>query len=155
MAAGTGYVYRKAVSNMMGGSEAGDTFDIDWLSDTIKVALMTSSYTPNQDTDELWSAISSNEISGVGNNYSASTLASKTVGEATSGKTIFDTTATTVFTATGGDIGPASYAVVYDETDGTLLTYIDFSGSPQTATDGNTFTITWDTTNGVFAGTVA
>jgi len=155
MATGTGKVYTRTISNVFGGADAGDSYSSDFLSNTIKVALMAATYTPNQNTDELWSAISSNELAN-GNGYTTGgeTLGSKTVTEGTN-SVIFDTTATTVWTATGGDIGPASYAVVYDSTTGILLSYIDFSGSPQTATDGNTLTITWDATNGVFKGTTS
>ena len=155
MATGTGYVYTKAIANVFGGESEGESYSSHFLSNTIKVALLGSGYTPNQDTDELWSAISSNELAN-GNGYTTGgeTLGSKTVTAGTN-SVIFDTTATTTWTASGGDIGPASYAVVYDSTSGILLSYIDFSASPQTATSGNTFTITWDATNGVFKGTVA
>lgn len=37
--------------------------DIDLLNDNIRVALLTSSYTPNIDTDTFWSDISANEAS--------------------------------------------------------------------------------------------
>lgn len=43
--------------------------EIDWVNDTVRAILMTSSYTPNQDTDQYWSDISANEFSG--GSYSA------------------------------------------------------------------------------------
>lgn len=54
-----------------------------------------------------------------------------------------------VWTATGGSIGPASYAALWFNTtndiDGAgLVSVKDSSGSPQTATDGNTMTYVVD-----------
>jgi hypothetical protein len=71
-------VYGKAFANLLGGESAGETFAVDWLSDTIKVLLTTSSYVPNLDTHETKADIT-NEVTGT--NYSAggNTLASKTL----------------------------------------------------------------------------
>lgn len=38
--------------------------EIAWVSDTVHAVLLTSSYTPNQDTDQYWSDISTYEFSG-------------------------------------------------------------------------------------------
>ena len=48
----------------------------------------------------------------------------------------------TVFTASGGSIGPFRYAVLYDDTStgDKLIGYLDY-GTALTITDGNTFTI--------------
>lgn len=48
------------------------TTPINWSSDAIKIALVTSSYTPALDTDVFWSAASANEVSSSGS-YTAST----------------------------------------------------------------------------------
>jgi hypothetical protein len=40
--------------------------EIDWDSDTIKVALLSSSYTPNQDTHDYFDDVSANEVTGTG-----------------------------------------------------------------------------------------
>src|SRR3989304_709183 len=58
------YVYSKAFANLMGGESAGDAFAVDYLSDTIKAMLCSSSYTPNQDTDEVIDTPDAAEISG-------------------------------------------------------------------------------------------
>jgi hypothetical protein len=45
-------------------------------------------------------------------------------------------------TATGADIGPADFAVLYDSSSGNVLAFYDFEGS-QTAPDGKSFGIVW------------
>lgn len=57
------------------------------------------------------------------------------------------TASNAVWTATGGSIGPASYAAIWvsatnDITTAGLLSVDDMSASPQTATVGNTMTLT-------------
>lgn len=71
MATGTWYFYgngRKFISN--------GSIDLD--TDTIKVALATSSYTPNKDTHNYFDDIT-NEVSGTGYTAGGATLASKTI----------------------------------------------------------------------------
>lgn len=120
---------------------------IDLDTDTIKVMLVTSSYTPDIDAHTKRSDIT-NEVSGTGYTSGGAALANKTVtANNTSDRGVFDaddlvwTTAT--ITARGAVIyksrGGASSA---DE----LLAYIDF-GSDKTSTAGD-FTITWDS-NGI------
>jgi hypothetical protein len=146
-------IYGKLGANIFGGETAGETVAIDYLSDTIKVSLHTSTYSPVQDSDEFFD-VATNELSAV-NGYTAggATLGSKTstyVGA--SNKTVHDA-ADTSWTASGGDIGPFRYAVIYKST-GTastspLIGYVDFTAN-QTITSGNTGTIVWDATDGVF-----
>ena len=127
--------------------------EVDWDSDTIKVMLCTSAYTPNQDTHIYKSSVT-NEVTGTGYTAGGATLASKTI--------TYDT-ATNVVILDAADVTWASstitarYAVVYDDagaSDATkvLLGYVDF-GSDQSSTAGN-FTLTWDAT-GIFRVTVA
>jgi hypothetical protein len=71
-------VFGKALANLLGGEVSGDTFAIDYLSDTIKVSLHTSSWTPNLDTNEVFSD-ATNEVSGTGYTAGGVTLASKTI----------------------------------------------------------------------------
>ncbi len=54
--------------------------EIDWDTDVIKVALVTSSYTPAQDTHDYWDDVSANEASGTGYTAGGATLGSKTQG---------------------------------------------------------------------------
>ena len=127
--------------------------EIDWDTDTIKVALCTSSYTPDQDADEYYDDIT-NEVAN-GNGY--------TTGGATLGtKTNTYTGATNVSKFDAADVTwssstiTARYAVIYCST-GTastsaLIGYVDF-GEDKVSDNGN-FTITWDAA-GIFTATVA
>jgi hypothetical protein len=127
--------------------------EVDFDSDTIKVALLTSSYTPNQDTHDYFNDVSTNEVTGTGYTAGGITLSSKTA--------TYDS-GTNVIVLDAADVTwssstiTARYAVVYDST-GTastsaLIGYVDF-GSDQSSTNGN-FTITWDST-GIVRITVA
>lgn len=127
--------------------------EVDFDSDTIKVALLTSSYTPDQDAHDYFNDVSSNEVSGTGYTAGGNTLASKTATyDSANNVVILDAADTTWASSTI----TARYAVVYDST-GTastsaLIGYVDF-GSDQSSTNGN-FTITWDST-GIVRITVA
>jgi len=124
--------------------------EIDWGTDTIKVMLTTSAYTPNQATHQYKSDVT-NEVTGTGYTAGGATLASKTE-VITSGVKVFDAADTTWAGATL----TARYAVIYDSTgtDATsaLIGYIDF-GVDVPAVSG-AFTITWDA-GGIFTGTIA
>lgn len=78
MAKFRGFRYGKAIANAFGGEVAGDAFQTDFLSDTIKVMLTTSTYSPNLDTHETKADVT-NEISGTGYTAGGVTLASKTI----------------------------------------------------------------------------
>jgi hypothetical protein len=128
--------------------------EIDLDSDTIKVMLCTSSYTPNQDTHQYKSDVT-NEITGTGYTAGGATLGSPAVAY---------NTGTNVFNFDGADVSwtsatftGARYAVVYDATPGSdatrpLISYVDF-GADQNVTAG-TFTLTWDST-GIVTVTVS
>jgi hypothetical protein len=126
--------------------------EVDWDTDTIKVALTTSSYTPNQDTHDYFNDVT-NEVSGTGYTAGGNTLASKTITYDDANNVIVLDAADTTW---GSSTITARYAVVYAST-GTastspLIGYVDF-GSDQSSTNGN-FTITWDST-GIVRVTVA
>lgn len=114
--------------------------EIDLDTDTIKVALCTSTYTPNQATHAYFSSIT-NEVSGTGYTAGGATLASKTVN--TSSLTFtFDAADTSWATSTI----TARYAIIYDST-GTaatsaLIGYVDFGAD--VVSSGGTFSIVWD-----------
>ena len=125
--------------------------EVDWDTDTIKVALVTSSYTPAQDTHDYWDDVSANEASGTGYSAGGATLASKTVGyTAGTNVTKFDAADVSWTTSTI----TARYAVVYVATGNAatsaLIAYVDF-GSDQSSSAG-TFSIVWDAA-GIFTTT--
>lgn len=129
--------------------------EVDFDSDTIKVALLTNAYTPNQDTHDYYDDVVSNEVAATGG-YTAGgiTLTSKTVTyDAGTNVIVLDAADVTWSASTI----TARYAVVYDDTPATnatkpLIGYVDF-GSDQSSSSGN-FTITWDAT-GIVRITVA
>jgi hypothetical protein len=128
--------------------------EVDYDTDTIKVALLTSSYTPNQDTHDYLDDVVANEVSGTGYTAGGATLASKTLTyDGANNVTVLDA-ADVTWSASSIT---ARYAVIYDATPGTnatrpLIGYVDF-GSDQSSTAGD-FTITWDST-GIVRLTVA
>ncbi len=64
--------------------------DIDWVSDTIHAILVTSSYTPDQDSHDFRNDIT-NEITGTGYTAGGQALASKTVTQDnTNNRAVFD-----------------------------------------------------------------
>ena len=126
---------------------------IDLNSDTIKVALATSAYTPDQDAHDFFNDVT-NEVTGTG----------YTAGGATLGSPTFSYTgASNTFAFDGADVSwptstiTARYAIVYDSTPGTaatnpLIGYVDFGAD--VSTTAGTFTITWDAA-GIFTVTVS
>lgn len=128
--------------------------EVDYDTDTIKVVLLTSSYTPNQDTHDYLDDVVANEVSGTGYTAGGATLASKTLTyDGANNVTVLDAADVTWSASTI----TARYAVIYDASPGTnatrpLIGYVDF-GSDQSSTAGD-FTITWDST-GIVRLTVA
>lgn len=120
--------------------------EVDFDTDTIKVALVGSAYTPNQDSHDYWDDVSANEVTGTGYTAGGATLA---------GKSVTYDSASNVIVLDANDVVWASstitarYAVIYDDAGATsaqkvLIGYVDF-GSDQSSTNGN-FTVTWDAT---------
>lgn len=117
--------------------------NINLVSDTIKVALCTSSYTPNIDSHTVFSDIT-NEVSGTGYSAGGATLGSQAwVQDNTNDLAWLDAADTSWSSSTI----TARYAIIYKST-GTastspLIGYIDFGGDKTTSSD--TFYIQWDT----------
>lgn len=126
--------------------------EIDLDTDTIKVALATSSYTPAQDTHDYFNDVT-NEVTGTGYSAGGATLASKAVTYTGGTNTFaFDAADTSWTTSTI----TARYAVVYKST-GTastspLICYIDFGAD--VSSSAGTFSLTWDSA-GICTVTVA
>lgn len=118
--------------------------EIDLLSDTIKVALTTSSYTPNQDTDDYFDDVT-DEVSGTNYTAGGATLANDTL-TYTSGTNVMKYDGDDVSWASS-TISNARTAVIYDATpasDATrpLIGYATFNAD--VSTSAGTLTITWD-----------
>jgi len=112
---------------------------INLSTDTFKIGLTTSSYTPNLATNTVVGDVT-NEVSG--NGYAQQTLASVTYSQ-TGGVATFDF-ANPVFTASGGSIVARRF-FIYDDTTaskwliGTGL--LDSTNADVTTTAGNTLTM--------------
>jgi hypothetical protein len=128
--------------------------EADLDSDSIKVALLTSSYTPNQTTHGYYSDVSAYEAVGTGYTQGGQALAGKVLNVDTANKVVvFDANDVTWANSTI----TARYAVVYDDSGATastkaLIGYIDLV-SDQASNNGN-FVIQWDAT-GILRLTVA
>lgn len=116
--------------------------EIDYDTDTIKVMLCTSAYTPDQDAHIYKSSVT-NEVTGTGYTAGGATLASKTITYTGASNTITLDAADVTWSSS---TITARYAVIYDSTgtDATsaLIAYVDF-GADVSSSGGN-FTITWD-----------
>lgn len=127
--------------------------EIDFDSDDIKVMLVASSYTPNQDTHAYVSDLSG-EVSGTGYTAGGAALASKSIAyDGTNNVVVLDANDVTWANSTV----TARYAVIYDNTPATnatkpLIAYVDFV-TDQSSTNGD-FTIQWDAT-GIARVTIA
>lgn len=137
----TAYWYGQGLLNMAAGSAA-------WTGGTVKVALTTSSYTPNQDTHDFFNDVT-NELS-TGGGYTAG-------GAAVANRSLNYDSASNVLSLRCDDLswtsftGTARYAVVYKDTGvgstSPLFGYIDLGGD-QVVTSG-TFTLDFSATDGV------
>ena len=120
--------------------------EISMSADTFKVMLV-NAYTFDA-TDDVVSDLGAVQVAN-GNGYTTGgqTLANKSYAY-TSGVTKFDAD-DAFWTASGGNIGPATGAVIYDSTQSNrLVCYIDFGGS-ETAGDDTDFKITFNS-SGIF-----
>lgn len=117
--------------------------EIDLDTDSIKVMLCTSSYTPNQDTHRYKSDVT-NEVTGTGYTAGGAALASVVVAY-NAGTNTWSLDAAD--TAWASSTITARYAVIYDSSPGSdatrpLIAYIDF-GADVISSSG-AFTLQWD-----------
>lgn len=120
--------------------------DVDWVADTIKVALVASTYTPDQDTHDFFDDVDQDEISGTGYTTGGATLGNKTrtYDSGTNKITLDADDITTDWTSASFT---ARYAVIYKSRGGAasadeLIGWVDFGGD-QTVS-GGTFSIAWN-----------
>ena len=151
MAAGNWVVFGPALEAI-----AKNTLDLDTA--TFRMALVTSSYTPNQGTDAAWSSISGNEVAAGGGYSTHGKLLTVTVNRTTNVVTVdWDDQSWAAATIT------AKYAVVVNDAnaDGSLaagdvpLAYLDLdtSGGSLSSTSAP-FTVN-NNASGAFALTAA
>lgn len=120
---------------------------IDLSSDTIKVALVTSTYTPSADNHDFFDDIT-NEVSGTGYTAGGATLASKTTTQDnTDDEAVFDAADVTWTTSSIVARGAVIYKSTGVASTSPLIAYVDF-GADKTS-DGGTFQITWNS-EGIF-----
>lgn len=110
--------------------------EIHWVNDTFRASMVSSSYTPNQDTDQYWSDVSANEVG------SAETITNTAVTQDdTNDRAIWDCD-DIQFT---GFTGTFRYMVVYQWTGSAstsrLVRIIDLEGADVTLVNG-TYDIT-------------
>lgn len=128
-------LYGNGVKNMCNGT-------VDYDTDTIKMALTTSSYTPNQDTHEFFDDVT-NEVVGTGYTADGATIGTKAITvDTTNDQVEFDCADITWSSSTI----TARYGVLYKDT-GTastspLIAYFDFGADKSSS--GGDFTLTVD-----------
>jgi hypothetical protein len=136
--------YGTPIKNIFNGANP-----VDWDSDTIKVALCTASYTPDQDAHDFFNDVT-NELAGE-NGYTAggATLTGTEVSyDAATNQTRLKATNNPSWKAEGASL-TARYAIIYKST-GTgstspLLGYVDL-GASVTVPAGGKFTLELDAT---------
>jgi len=116
---------------------------IDLSADTIKVILMNTTFSFDQDADATYSDVSADELS-TGNGYTAggATLTSLSLSEDDTDDRAEMTCDDVQWDASGGSIGATGAAIIYDDTtaDDTVILCIDF-GTDYTIPDGSSFAL--------------
>ena len=135
--------YANGVAAAFGSTGAGGAPNIDYLSDTINIALLTNAYTPNYATHAFFSDVVANEASGTGYSAGGTTLGTKTL--TVTAANLWATTAATSTAYTLGRIvrpsaanGYVYRATVAGTSGGSAPTWPTVVG--QTVTDGS---VTW------------
>lgn len=128
-------IYNAFKKNIMNGG-------IDLDTNTIKVMLVTLSYTPDQDTHEDRADVT-NEVSGTGYSAGGATLANTAVTQDnTDNEGVFDADDVTWSSSSITARGAVLYKSTGTASTDLLICYLDF-GSDKTSSSGN-FTIQWN-----------
>lgn len=128
-------IYNAFKKNIMNGG-------IDLDTNTMKVALVTSAYTPNQDTHEDMADVT-NEITGTGYSAGGATIGSSTVtADNTDNEGVWDGADVTWTTATITARGAVIYKSTGVAANDLLVCYLDFSTDQSSS--GADFTIAWN-----------
>jgi len=129
---------------------------IDWVGDTLKGALLTATYTPDQDAHDFYSDLTNELSTGGGYTAGGASLSNKSVAyDSATNRTRLKADPTVW--GPGATFGPFRFLVLYKDT-GTgstspLVLYVDF-GADINVTNG-TFSAVWDATDGAFYHAVA
>lgn len=145
-------LFGKFGANIMGGEVAGDAFQMDYLSDTIKASLHTTSYVPNIDTHEVFADATSELSTANGYTAGGATLASKTASYNATGNVTTFGCALITWTASGAGI-TFRYVVFRDATIASepLIGYLDCTS--QTVPSGQPLNV--DPSSGLWTHAVA
>lgn len=115
-------------------------------SDTLKVALTNTA--PTVASDTVWNTTVA-PAPAAANGYTAGGNTITTTSSAQTTGTYKLVLADSVFTASGGSIGPFRYVILYNSTaSNAVIGYYDY-GSSITLADTETFTVDFDAANGV------
>lgn len=144
MTAVNSYAEYDYFKTFLGGGVSSGQAPIDFLSDTIKAAWVTNSYTPSLTAHDFWDDVVASEVAnGDGYTTGGETLASKTVSAPSAGTVTYDA-ADIVWTLSA----PITfrYVVVYKSTGSSatspLMMLVDAFGS-NTAVPAGTWTLSW------------
>lgn len=137
--------YNTAALNQYNGSA------VNYTADTIKVALVTSSYTPSA-TDTFFSTPAANEVSGT--NYTAGGATIGSISATQSSGTVTVSGNNVSWSQSGTGFSTARYAIIYKST-GTnstspLIGWIDLGGNVGNVS--GTLTVEWN--GGITSGTI-
>jgi len=128
-------IYNSFKRDIMNGS-------IDLDTDTIKVALVTSSYTPDIDAHEDFADVT-NQVEGAGYTAGGATLSVTVSVDDTDDEGVFDAADVTWSSSTITARGAVIYKSTGTAANDLLICYIDF-GEDKVSSSGN-FVITWAT----------
>ena len=137
-------VYNSFKKKIMDGS-------IDLDTDTIKVALVTSSYSPDKDNHDFFDDVQSYEVSGDGYTAGGATLNNKSVTQDnTNDRGVFDADDVTWSNSTITARGAVLYKDTGDPSTSPLICYFDF-GEDKSSSNGD-FTIQWNADGILYIG---
>lgn len=122
---------------------------IDWTNDSIYVALVGATGTPNQDSHDFYNDVT-DEIAATGYTANGAALSGKSASYDSGTNQTRLIASDTTWSSVDFTSDPPEFAIVYDRTpasDATrpLISYVDFL-SPQSVGPGVNFTIDWDAT---------
>lgn len=86
------------------------------ISGTLKMAIVTGSYTPNQNTHDFWNDVSANEVSGTNYTAGGNALATPTWTMSAAGLGTFDASDPATWSQSGAGFSNGRRAIIYYDT---------------------------------------